>query len=535
MCGRLTCLTGDSPPGCRVSLLEPKQCLRWALAVQLSAAQGLAATSGPPGSAPSDDSGTPQEPDALVVLAASSLQDVLPEVAGAWERAGGLPVRFSFDATSRLAPQVFRGAPADVFISADVDWMRWLEEKGSVDPASIRPLAMNRLVFVVPSDAAFGPDDPRGLEGSSLRRIAVAGEDVPAGRYARAALELAGVWEAVEDRVVRGGSVRGTLEWVARGEADGGIVYRTDALAENRVRMAFAFPSEGYPAVVYPGAVTAGSRSAEAAAAFVGFLQGPAARAIFAASGFGVRDVAESGAAASETPEAGFALDPWSAVRLSLIVALGAVVLGLVPAVAVGWMLARHDFLGKTFVSMLFMAPLVIPPVVTGFLLLSVLGRQSALGGLLDAMGLPVPFTVLGAIVAALVVGFPLYIMAIRGAFETVDRRFEEVSWTLGVPKAPTFRRISLPLALPGIAAGSVLAFARALGEFGATVVLAGNLEGETRTIALAVYSLLESPSGRGATWTLVAASVILSLVALLGFESLSRWQRRRLEDHHGP
>ena len=120
--------------------------------------------------------------------------------------------------------------------------------------------------------------------------------------------------------------------------------------------------------------------------------------------------------------------------------------------------------------------------------------------------------------------------MAIRGAFEMADRRFEEVSWTLGVSRTWTFWRISLPLALPGIVAGAVLTFARALGEFGATIVLAGNLEGETRTIALAVYSLLESPSGQGATWTLVSASVAISLIALLGFESLSRWQRKRLE-----
>ncbi len=474
----------------------------------------------------------PQEPETLVVLAASSLQDVLPAAAEVWERSGGAPVRFSFDATSRLAPQVFRGAPADVFISADLDWMRWLEEREGVDLASVRSILSNRLVFAVPAEA-FAPLDPQALEDSRVRRIALAGEDVPAGRYARAALELAGVWERVRDRVVRGGSARGTLEWVARGEADGGVVYRTDALAGSRVRIAFEFPPGGYPEVVYPGAVAAGSRNARAAAAFLDFLGGPEARAIFARSGFGVEEVEQAGPASSEAPRPQFALSPWSAVRLSLFVALGAVLLGLVPAVAVGWLLARRDFFGKTFVSMLFMAPLVIPPVVTGFLLLAVLGRQSAIGGLLDAIGLPVPFTILGATLAALVVGLPLYVMAVRGAFESVDRRYEEVSWTLGVPRMPTFRRISFPLALPGIAAGSVLAFARALGEFGATVVLAGNLEGETRTIALAIYSLLESPTGRGATWTLVVASVVLSFLALFGFESLSRWQRRRLEDHH--
>ena len=477
-----------------------------------------------------------QSPEVLVVLAASSLQDVLPVVARAWQAAAGVPVRFSFDATSRLAPQILRGAPADVFISADDVWMRWLEERGGVDGASIRLVTTNQLVFVVPRGASDPPGDPRSIARSDLPRIALAGENVPAGRYARAALESVGAWRTVQPRVIRGGSVRGTLEWVARGEADGGIVYRTDALAEDRVSLVFTFEGEDYPAPTYPGAVTTRTQHREAAEAFLDFMSGAEAVALLAASGFGP---ASDGAAVAQVPsstlDATPALDPWSAIRLSLIVAFSAVLLGLVPAVAMGWLLARRDFLGKSFVSMIVMAPLVVPPVVTGFLLLSVLGRESALGGLLAAAGLPIPFTLLGATLAALVVGFPLYVMAIRAVFDTVDRRFEEVSWTLGVPKAPTFRRISLPLALPGIAAGAVLAFARALGEFGATVVLAGNMEGETRTIALAVYSLLESPSGQGATWTLVIASVMLSLVALLGFERLSRWQRGRMEDHHGP
>jgi len=476
-----------------------------------------------PGQAPREG------PDELVVLAASSLQDVLPVVARAWRTAGGVPVRFSFDATSRLAPQILRGAPADVFISADDVWMRWLLDRGGVEGASIRSVATNQLVFVVPRGASDPPGDPGSIAGADLGRIALAGENVPAGRYARAALERVGAWSSVEPRVVRGGSVRGTLEWVARAEADGGIVYRSDALAENRVRLAFAFEGEDYPAPTYPGAVTAGSKNRVAAEAFLDFMSGAEAVAVLLASGFG-----PASEGAEMTQVASSALDPWSAVRLSLIVAFSAVLLGLVPAVAMGWVLARRDFLGKSFVSMIVMAPLVVPPVVTGFMLLSVLGRESALGGLLAAMGLPIPFTLLGATLAALVVGFPLYVMAIRAVFDTVDQRFEEVSWTLGVPKAPTFRRISLPLALPGIAAGAVLAFARALGEFGATVVLAGNMEGETRTIALAVYSLLESPSGQGATWILVIASVMLSFGALLGFEGLSRWQRRRMEDHHG-
>ena len=485
---------------------------------------------------------TEQRPEALVVLAASSLQDVLPVVARAWDAQGGVPVRFNFDATSRLAPQVLRGAPADVFVSADDVWMRWLEERGGVDGPSIRRVATNQLVFVVPTGGPDPPGAPASIAQADLARIALAGENVPAGRYARAALESVGAWSSVQPRVVRGGSVRGTLEWVARAEADGGIVYRSDALAEERVSLAFSFEGEDFPQPAYSGAVATRTEARETAQAFLDFLSGAEAMALLSASGFGP---ASAGGPVTQTPapapglnasglDGSLGLDPWSAVRLSLIVALSAVLLGLVPAVAMGWLLARKDFLGKSFVSMIVMAPLVVPPVVTGFLLLSVLGRDSALGGLLAAIGLPIPFTLLGATLAALVVGFPLYVMAIRAVFDTVDRRFEEVSWTLGVPRAPTFRRISLPLALPGIAAGAVLAFARALGEFGATVVLAGNMEGETRTIALAVYSLLESPSGRGATWLLVIASVVLSLVALLGFEGLTRWQRRRMEDHHG-
>ena len=119
---------------------------------------------------------------------------------------------------------------------------------------------------------------------------------------------------------------------------------------------------------------------------------------------------------------------------------------------------------------------------------------------------------------------------AVRGAFEAVDPHLEEVAWTLGVRPRRTFWRVTLPLAVPGIAAGAILAFARALGEFGATVVLAGNLEGETRTIALAVYTLLEAPAGRSAIWILVGASLLLSGGALLGYEILSRRQGSRME-----
>ncbi len=330
--------------------------------------------------------------------------------------------------------------------------------------------------------------------------------------------------------------MRGTLEWVARGEADAGIVYGTDATAQPDVRVAFVFPADSHQPIRYPAAVLARSKRPELARAFLDFAAGPEATELFRRAGFVTGPPAAQ--AASSGP-AGTGLSPIvpdtrSAITLSLVVALLATVGGFPLALAAGWLLARLDFTGKTLVSTVMLAPLVMPPVVTGFLLLSALGTRSPLGRWLDAVGVSIPFTLLGAAVAALVVGLPLYVLSVRNAFESVDPHYEEVSWTLGVPPGRTFRRISFPLALPGIAAGAVLAFARGLGEFGATVVLAGNVEGKTRTIALAVYTLLESPAGRGATWTLVGASVALALVALLGYEALSRRQRRRLEVRGG-
>ena len=464
----------------------------------------------------------------LLVLAASSLADVLPRLADAWRRAGGAEVRFSFGATSRLAVQALQSSSADAFFAADLEWMDWLEERATVREGKAMAIAGNELVVVMPADAS-----PLASPADLARfpRIALAGENVPAGRYARAALEVTGVWGEVADKVVRGGSVRGALEWVARGEVPVGIVYRTDAAAEPGVRVAFTFEASSHPPILYWAAPLSASDTPESTDSFLRFVVGEEGQAIVGASGF-----AQAGPSAAHATPTGVIQAPAvpSAIRLSLMVALLATLAGLVPAVGLGWLLARREFPGKALLSTLVMAPLVMPPVVTGFLLLSVLGGGTPLGSRLASLGLPVPFTILGAAIAAFVVGLPLYVISIRGAFEAVDPMFEELSWTLGTPPRQTFFRVSLPLALPGIAAGAVLAFARSLGEFGATVVLAGNVEGSTRTIALAVYTLLESPSGRSTIWVLVGASVAISLLALLGFEALSRRQKLRLEDRHG-
>ena len=476
---------------------------------------------------------TAPEPSAnepILVLAAASLTDALPEVARLWEEGGGAPVEFSFAATSRLAPLALQGN-ADMLISADREWMDWLVERGGARADGVVALLGNVLVVVAPVATTSPPRTLADL--TEVSRLVLAGETAPAGRYARAALEEAGVWDGLGGRVVRGESVRSALEWVARGEAAAGIVYRTDVAVHDGVELAFSLPSAVSSPVVYPGAVLTDATRPAAAAEFLAFLGSPRAQGVFADAGFEPLGAAPPAQSVAQTPLSSNA-DPLSAIYLSLAVALAATFLGLVPSLFLGRLLARRQFFGKTLVTTLILMPLVLPPVVTGFLLLTLFGTRGAFGPALAAVGVSVPFTLIAPVVAALVVGLPLYVLSARAAFEAVDGRLEEVSWTLGVRPRPTFLRVVLPLAAPGILAGAVLAFARALGEFGATVVLAGNVEGRTRTIPLAVYSLLESPGGSRAAWLLVGASVLLSFLALAGFEVLSRRQRKRLEEWSG-
>ena len=225
-------------------------------------------------------------------------------------------------------------------------------------------------------------------------------------------------------------------------------------------------------------------------------------------------------------------LDPLSAIKLSVIVGLACVILGLPIAIFFGWLLARKNFKGKSILNLFLFFPLARPPVVTGLILLRILGRDSPLGHFFHTLNFPLTFSLTGAIIASFVVGLPLYVMMVRSAFEAVDKRYEEVAGTLGLTSFQVFKKVTLPLALPGILAGAVLAFARAMGEFGATSIISGNIEGETRTISLALYSLLESPDGMKSGRVLLIASLALSFLSLAGYELLLNWHRKRLELH---
>ena len=215
-------------------------------------------------------------------------------------------------------------------------------------------------------------------------------------------------------------------------------------------------------------------------------------------------------------------------VWLSLKVASVATLAAVVPATAVAWLLARGRFWGRTWLDVLVHLPLVVPPVVTGYFLLRVFGRRGPVGAWLEQyLGLQFSFRWTGAALAAGVMAFPLIVRAIRLGIEAVDRHVEDAAGTLGASPAWVFVTVTLPLALPGIVAGLILGFAKALGEFGATITFVSNIPGETQTLALAIFTQLERPGGDAAALRLAWFSIVISVLALFASELLNRTFRR--------
>jgi len=212
------------------------------------------------------------------------------------------------------------------------------------------------------------------------------------------------------------------------------------------------------------------------------------------------------------------------ALRLSLWVSVWAVAGSLPPGIFLAWLLARKRFLGKFILDGLVHLPLVLPPVVMGYILLVLLGRKGVLGAwLYDVFGITFAFNWKGAAVASAVMAFPLLVRAVRLSVEGVDQGLEAAARTLGASPARVFFTITLPLTLPGVLTGTVLAFARSLSEFGATITFVSNIPGETRTLPLALYTLTQVPGGEEGAFRLCVISVILAMTALIASELLSR------------
>jgi molybdate transport system substrate-binding protein len=236
------------------------------------------------GAARADDAKKPE----LLVFAAASLTNVLGELASDWEKASGIHAKMSFAASSVLARQIEAGSNADVFVSADQEWMDYLQTRGLIDGSSRRNLVGNRLVLIAPADSKIELRIARGFKLADALaggRLATGDPDtVPVGRYARSALTTLGVWDEVADRLVRADNVRSAMLFVARGEVPLGIVYATDAAVDPKVKVIDTFPADTHAPITYPAAATRGAKPD--AAAFVAFLKGEQARVAWRKFGF---------------------------------------------------------------------------------------------------------------------------------------------------------------------------------------------------------------------------------------------------------
>ena len=226
----------------------------------------------------------------------------------------------------------------------------------------------------------------------------------------------------------------------------------------------------------------------------------------------------------------GFSPDEWTAIFLSLRVATVATIFAVPFAILAAYALARWKFPGKILLDSVLHLPLVMPPVVTGYLLLLTFGKQGAVGKLLnDLFGFTFSFRWTGAALACGVMGFPLMLRAIRLSFDSIDRRLETAAGTLGANPAWTFLLVTLPLALPGIIVGAILCFAKALGEFGATITFVSNIPGETQTIPSAIYAYTQVPGGEAQALRLTAVSIVIAMAALLVSEILNRRVQKQI------
>jgi molybdate transport system permease protein len=223
--------------------------------------------------------------------------------------------------------------------------------------------------------------------------------------------------------------------------------------------------------------------------------------------------------------------EEWMAVRLSLRVALVATLVALPLGIAVAMALARGRFWGHSVLNGIVLLPLILPPVVTGYILLVLFGRRGAIGAFLaDHLGIVFSFRWTGAALACGVMGFPLMVRAIRLSIEAVDPRLEEAAGTLGANRAWVFLTVTLPLMAPGIIAGMILCFAKAMGEFGATITFVSNIPGETQTLPSAIYTFLQVPGGEAGAFRLTLVSIAIAMLALFASEVMARTANRRLD-----
>ena len=448
----------------------------------------------------------------------------MKDVSALWEKAGHPPLSLSFAASSTLARQIEQGAPANVFASADEKWMDYLAGKNLIATDTRKDLLGNDLVLVVPANkpqhVTIGPGfDLAKLLGPNGRLAVGDPAHVPAGIYAEQALQEA---RAVGQRLGASGAHRRRARRSAAGGARRGAGRHR---LRHRRRRLEGRDGGGHVPREQPRSGVLSVRRGEGRR----HAGGPRAADLPGGSA-GPRGVRRS--AASRSNSLNLSAEEWTAVRLTLAVAARAVGFGLPLAVLMAWLLARYRFPGRALLNALVHLPLVLPPVVTGWLLLIVFGIRGPVGALLyDWFGVRLVFTTAGAALACAVMTFPVMVRAIRLSLEAADPGLEQAARTLGAGRFDRLLNVTLPLASPGILVGGIVAYATCLGEFGAVITFAANIPGQTQTLPLAIYAALQVPGGEAKAAELSLVSLTLALVGLL----LSEWVGQTVERGAGP
>ncbi|MDR2035758.1 MAG: molybdate ABC transporter permease subunit [Coriobacteriales bacterium] len=480
----------------------------------------------------------------LQIFAANSLEKALLEVQDLYSSRYPQVVfkDTQFKGSGDLVAQLQGGAPADILITASRSLMDTALADGLIDKNTRRDMFTNELVVIKQEGSAVTLNSLAELTSDSLTKIAIGDADaVPAGRYANQSLYSAGLYSdqsgrggrylgGLDTKTILQSSVGNVAKTVSTGDVQIGFVFSSDLLRFEGIEQLFVVPEDAHEAIVYPGAIITGSANTLEATRFLAFCQSdPNALAIWSHYGFTL-PLAEQGAQATtaqtrpsalQAPESagtsenflvGMDYRPfWVSLKTSLTALLFVFVLGL----AAARLTLRAPNRAKDLLDALFTIPLVLPPTVIGFLLLVAFGNSTAFGRWLVDHGIALVFSWPAAVIAATVVAFPLMYRTVRGAFEAQDPEMLDAARTLGWQESRIFFKLMLPLAWPSIAAGTVLAFARAMGEFGATLFVAGNFAGVTQTMPLAIY--FEWMGGRtdaAVFWVVVV--ILISFVVIL-------------------
>ncbi len=435
----------------------------------------------------------------ITVSAAASLNDVFTEIGRRFEETHpGVVVQFNFLGSNHLQRQIEGndGVGVDVFACAAEAPMDALVAGGFVRPEDRRLFAGNRIALVVPVGNPARITSFADLADPRVQTLAISGERVPAGIYARQVLEKLNLTQTLSNKLVNTAHVRQALAYVIQGEVSAGLVYATDAAqVADALQLVEIADTIWHDPIRYPIAMLDRSPHPDAAWKFVDFVMSNIATEILERHGF--RRPGRATLSKLPSINTGEKLDnsdrlhkAWIALKLSLLAATGALMVVFPLGTLVGAILAKCNFRGRELLDSVLTLPMVLPPTVTGYYLMIMLGSRSWVGRTLeDILGIHVSLSLLGAGIASGVIAFPLMMKSARTAFESVNHELELASYTLGKGRITTLLRITLPLAKNGLVGGAILSFARAIGEFGATFMLAGMIEGRTMTMPSAIFN----------------------------------------------